>query len=362
MGVKQLVFSAERLIGRCFYHRHTWLISDRKMTAGDNGEAFFRFLQDKDVDAVFAISKSSDDFKRLEKIGKVVDYDSPKYKFLLCAADCHCSSQLIHMENHKETPQVFLQHGVSFDNISSMMKDAAHNNLYTVTSSEMEAGEILDAPKDYLDKHIWLTGMPRFDYLKNNPQKKIVIAFTWRYPLGSMAEEEIIESVYFKNLFRIMRDDELHNELSKRGYELYIKLHPEMERFRKLIEETSNCLIYNENYQTMYEEASVMITDFSSSVADFAYLHKPVIYYQFDKNVYFEETPFKNKGRFDYSEDGFGPLVDNYTDFTKALLDILDNDCVMSDKYSKRVDSYYKYTDRNNCDRVYKKICDLLGR
>ena len=360
MWVKRLIFRAERFIGRFFYHRHIWLISDRKMSAGDNGEAFFKYLKDKNVDSIFAISKASSDYERLRNIGNVVDYDSLKYKFLLCVADCHCSSQLIHMECHTETPQIFLQHGVAFDNLFPMTKNLKHHNFFAIVSAEMESHEIIDAPKEYIDEHIWVTGLPRFDYLKNNPCKKIIIAFTWRYSFEDKTEDKIRKTGYFTTLTKIMSDEKLHDELSKRGYELRIKLHPEMERYSYLLNETDNCGFYSGDYNSMYKEASLMITDFSSSIADFAYLRKPIIYYQFDSCEFLGNNPYLRRGTFDYFKDGFGPVVETYDDLCSALIGVLDNDCKMENKYILRVDSYFKYNDKKNCDRIFKKICEIL--
>lgn len=360
MRLKRLIFRAERLIGRFFYHGHIWLISDRKMAAGDNGEAFFRFLQDKDVNSVFAISRSCTDYNRLKTIGKVVDYDSFKYKFLLCVADCHCSSQLIHMENHAETPQIFLQHGVAYNNLNKMIGQIAHPNFYAIVSAEMESHELMNAPGDYLDKHIWLTGLPRFDYLKDKSKKIIVVAFTWRHAFADKTEDEIVKTDYFITLSKIISDKQLHDELSKKGYKLYVKLHPEMDGFRHLLNSTDDSCFYLQNYNSMYKEASVMITDFSSSITDFAYLHKPVIYFQFNSNEFFDNNPYLCRGKFDYCKDGFGPVVRTYEDFCAVLMNILDNECKMDAKYRERVDSFFKYTDKNNCDRVYKNICKLL--
>ena len=30
------------------------------------------------------------------------------------------------------------------------------------------------------------------------------------------------------------------------------------------------------------------------------------------------------------------------------------NDCTMEDEYKERVDLFFKFTDRNNCKRVYE--------
>ena len=38
------------------------------------------------------------------------------------------------------------------------------------------------------------------------------------------------------------------------------------------------------------------------------------------------------------------------------IKDYLANNCKMKDVYTKRVDDFYKFTDKNNCKRVYEWI------
>ena len=149
-----------------------WLLSDRESAAGDNGEALFKYLQSKDVNSIFAISKSSPDYKKMAQIGKVVEYDSLFYKFLLCVCDVHLSSQMIHMETHRETFQVFLQHGVTMDDMHSMINPASHENFYIVVSGRQEYESMAQKPYILKKKNILLTGLPRFDYRKDESEKK----------------------------------------------------------------------------------------------------------------------------------------------------------------------------------------------
>ena len=72
-----------------FFHRRfhkpqkdIWLLSDRVMNAGDNGEVFFKYLNSIDipgVQPVFAISKDAECAGRLQKEGKVVFFDTKEY-------------------------------------------------------------------------------------------------------------------------------------------------------------------------------------------------------------------------------------------------------------------------------------------
>ena len=73
-----------------------WIISDRGIGAGDNGEAFFKYLTDQDdlpVKYYFAVNKKSPDFLRMKSLGPVVDMGSLKYKLLFLRSSKIISSQ-----------------------------------------------------------------------------------------------------------------------------------------------------------------------------------------------------------------------------------------------------------------------------
>ncbi len=358
--LKRASFRLIRIIGRLVYRRRIWLVSDRSSMAGDNGEAFFRFLQNTDVDSIFAIKKDSADYEKIKNIGNIVEYESLMYKFLLCVCDCHCSSQLIHMENHREAPQIFLQHGVAEKSIAKMLNPASHKNLFVVTSANREYEMITGNEYSISAENVWLTGIPRFDYLNDNCKKKIVIAFTWRAVLVGCSKDDFSKSYYYKAIAGIMKNEALGKLVSDYGYELLIKLHPEMNSFKDCLPVSETVSFFTGTYNSLYEEASLMITDYSSSIFDFVYLRKPIIYYQFDDGAYFKENPYLSKGNFSYEEDGFGPVVYNEHDFEKSLKKMLQNDCEMEEMYKKRADKFFAFNDKNNCERIYQKIKSII--
>ena len=90
-----------------------------------------------------------------------------------------------------------------------------------------------------------------------------------------------------------------------------------------------------------------MITDYSSVFFDFAFMKKPVIYYHEGNDYHYKD------GYFSYEEMGFGDVIDNGEDLVDKVIDYIENGCEMEEKYKRRVDGFFKYTDQNNCKRVY---------
>jgi CDP-glycerol glycerophosphotransferase (TagB/SpsB family) len=187
-----------------------------------------------------------------------------------------------------------------------------------------------------------------------------VIAFTWRPSLIDASKEELIKSNYFKMLVKLMNYEKLQSILNEKGYELCIKLHPEMSFIKDYLPFSSKCSLYTDSYNKMYEEMSVMITDYSSSIYDFAYIKKPVVFFQYDKGDFYNNTPFLLSSKFDIKEDGVGPVVNTMQELCIEIEKLLNNGCLMEEQYSKKVDEFFAFHDFNNCERVYQKIKTLL--
>ena len=112
----------------------------------------------------------------------------------------------------------------------------------------------------------------------------------------------------------------------------------------------------------MYADADLMITDYSSSIFDFGLLKKSIIYYHFDGQEYYEKNPFISVGVFDYEKDGFGPVVYDHEELCETILSMADKKFVMDEIYKKRVDDFFAYNDKNNCERIYNKIKEVLAK
>ena len=110
--------------------------------------------------------------------------------------------------------------------------------------------------------------------------------------------------------------------------------------------------------QTLLMESAAMVSDFSSVQFDFAYMKKPLLYYQFDEAQYW--GVHHDVGFFDYRRDGFGPVVTTPEALLDAIGDALGRDGVMAPDYAQRVDQIFPAVDDRNCARNYQAIAELL--
>lgn len=370
-------------IAKKFIKKPIWIVSDRVGKAGDSGEVLFKYLvnHEKNAKVYFTISKKSKDYKKMKKVGKVIKYNSIKYKLYFLFADLIISSQandwVVNAFSRKERlisdlynfKFVFLQHGVTKDDLTSWLRKYGKNISLFVTSSTREYDSIVNGNYMYTEKEVKLTGLPRYDMLTSAPKKKIIFMPTWRKALegkGTVGNteyeynEEFKNSEYCKFYNKLINDERILKAIKKNGYTAQFFIHPSFDKQINDFKGNDVITLYRGeiNYNKEFKEANFMITDYSSVAFDFAYLKKPVVYTQFDKKEFFESHLY-SKGYYDYDKDGFGPVCYNYEDSVKEIVRIINSKCKEEKIYKKRVRDFFKYTDKHNCKRVYKEILKL---
>lgn len=366
-----------------FAKKPIWIVSDRLRKADDNGEAFFAYLRshEDDVTAYFVIDKQAKDYHRLKHLGKVVPAYSFRHKLLSLIADCTISSQTDQVfrdpfRNYGapyrdmlwNTKFVFLQHGVITTKLTNWLKRSKQSIWGFITTTNREYQLIKNGGYDY-DSEVWLTGMPRYDLLENNAEKIITIAPTWRKYLTTHQDPEtgvwqvidgFSESKYASFYRELLQNRRLMEASEKYGYIIQFKIHPSYlgEEAAFGFSDTVNLVGEETSYREIYSKSALMITDYSSSIHDFVYLHKPVIYCQFDKEEFFSGKHNCDDVSADYERDGYGEVESTVEGTVSRIIEYMESGCVLKEKYRKRIDESFPYTDKNNSERVYNKIME----
>ena len=356
--------------------KKTYLFMDRIDKADDNAEHLYRYaLNQKDnINKYYAISPDCEDYSRLNKeLKNVVKYSSLKHKLLFLYADKVISSnpedavvnpfdvsgEILQFSNSIKVPKYYIRHGVTQGNMSNWLRKYDKNLSLLLTSSTIERNSFLESGYGYDEDRIEVLGLPRFDNLRNdNVKKQILIIPTWRnYLAGNKGI--FLASDYFKSLNDLLKDDELINMAEKQGYEIVFKPHPNLEkvirdtdeRFIDLFDIHDKIRISREgDYQKLFRESAIMITDFSSVFFDFGYLKKPIIYYQPNDDHSF------GGGYFDYETMGFGEVTKNLLDLKSKIKYYIESDCKIETMYEDRINNFFDNIDQNNCERVYNWI------
>lgn len=371
-------------VANFFRKKPLWIVSDRQTVSNDNGEAFFRYLSQikpKDIKFEFVINKDCSDEKRMKAFGKVVHFDSLKFKLHFLLADKVISSQAneyimnafsitenYYLRDLIKFDFVFLQHGIILNDLSSWLKKKDKKIDFFVTSAKREQESIINGNYGYGKDKVKLTGLPRFDRLynqKSNLKKQILIMPTWRRSIiqsydennNSVYYDKFNETEYFTFFNDLMNDEKLLKVMREKGYTGKFCLHPIHAKQAVDYDENDifNVVSGQIDYQSLFTESALMITDFSSTFFDFCYLHKPIIYAQFDREAFYAGQIY-DEGYFKYDCDGFGPVCESYGDTLEEIIKAIKNNCALEPVYEKRISDFYAYSDNKNCERIYNEI------
>lgn len=369
-----------------FKRKKVWLISDRVNKADDNGEALFQYVTErapKDVVAYFAISPESQDYSQLKTFGKVIPFGGWLYKILYLMADSVISSQgeeyifhpfqkqsILYRDMAQSQKFVFLQHGVTHNDLSAWLSRYNKNIALFVTTTRQEYKNILAGKYHYTAKELRLTGFPRYDRLYHEEKKIITIMPTWRAYLVTGIDPKTglrkikpgyLESEYFAMYDKLLNSKLLFDAAEHFGYTIAFLDHPNMLCSKEMRRSDPRLLELEIGvaYRKIFAESDLIVTDYSSVAFDFAYLRKPVIYFQEDKKEFYSGAHTFEKGYFDHERDGFGPVVYSSEALVEQIITYMKNGCVVEEKYRKRIDATFPFSDQNNCQRVYEQIMGI---
>ena len=161
-----------------------WLFLDRPSKADDNAEHLYRYLHSHGLTGkmFFVLKPDSPDWHRLKSEGfQLIPFASEEHQIALIQAKFVVSSQ---PDEFNRWPDrwldsdmcryrlIFLQHGVSKDDISRWLNTKPISRMLATTRAEYES--IVDPQSDYRlsAKEVVLTGMPRHDRLWSMPKTR----------------------------------------------------------------------------------------------------------------------------------------------------------------------------------------------
>lgn len=366
--------------------KQIWLITDRPDRADDNGEAFFRYMTERaeeDIELYFVLSRESASYLELSKIGKIIEPFSTEHKKLHLIADYLISSQMAEAVYNpfnedvkyfrglfRNPRQVFLQHGViNNEHGGRFFSRYGRDFCGFVVSADEEYNYMREPKFHYTEHEVWLTGLPRWDRLYRDDKKKITIMPTWRKYLTTRTFDEeagtkiwkvndnFTDTEYFKFYNSVINSEKLLDAADKYGYTICFMPHVIFLKETDKFDKNQRTVIYDyeKSYREIYAESSLVVTDFSSAVFDFAFMRQPIVYCQFDKEEFYAGHSY-SKGYFDHERDGFGEVTYDVDGLVKVLTEYMAEGCVLKPKYRKRIDEFFSFADKKCCERVYEKI------
>lgn len=368
--IKTAPFRIAYMLGYPFLkNKRIWFYMDRPNESDDNGLHLFKYSvkQDENIEKYFILDSKNPDYENIKKIGKVIPYKSLKHRFLGLYVEniisSHPDNEIIYpfwgsypfFAGLLKSNNIFLQHGILKDNISDWLNKKNMNLSFFLVSSKREYESTFTYPYNYEKDVVQLQGLPRYDNLKNIEDKhEIIIMPSWRRYLTGKSSDYIEKTEYFKKFNSLINNERLIDKAKEYNYEIIFRPHPNVYNFIELFDENDYVKIDYEKtkFQTLFNNGSLLITDYSSVAFDFAYLYKPVIYYQYGEDYHFNvEESF-----FDYETMGMGDICKNEEELVDLIIEYIENHCRIKEKYSKRIDEFFLFNDKNNCKRVHEAI------
>lgn len=362
-----LLFPLARLL---FYHKHIWLISENRKDARDNGYVLFKYIREKHskVNCYYTIDFDSPDYKKVITLGNVIKFGSLKHFLYYCAAKYIISTKtegfcpsyyliLLRKHFHLFGKYIFLQHGITKDNQIHFYKKRAKFDLF-ICGAKPEYEDIKEK-YGYSKDEVAYTGFSRFDTYHNlKMENKILIMPTWR---RGLTKDNIQSSEYFNSWNEVLNSKTIDQLLKEKNIVAYFYIHPQFQSYTNLFKTRCDNICIKDfatcDLQEMIRNSKMLITDFSSVFFDFGYMKKPVIYYQFDENRFFEKHYIK--GYFDYRMDGFGPVCNSFKSLVNELKIIINRDFTLDSKSLDNSERFFPLHDDQNSSRIFQSISKM---
>lgn len=366
-----------------YKNKNIWLISERGTDARDNGACLFSYIRTNypDQEVYYVISADSSDLKNIEQYGNILYSNTHRHQLMFYGAKVLISAHIMggfttnrsfygHFNNYKWFRKWFkdnrkivsIKHGITKEDLPVLYKENARLDLL-ICGAKAEF-DYISSHFHYQNGEVRYTGFARFDNLANHKEKEInqiLVMPTWRTYLAESSEHDFTESDYFKMWNSLIHSDRLSILLKKYKLKLVFYLHYRMQPYTGLFSVSDdNIIIADINHydvQGLLMQSKLLITDYSSVYFDFAYMGKPVIYYQFDSEQYYAKH--YKKGYFDYEKMGFGPVVGNEEEVISNLEQICDAQFKPSTLYLNRMNEFFPTRDNENCSRIYRAITDI---
>lgn len=365
--------------------KEVWLFSDRTNRGDDNGEALFEYVCKNPIEGVepyFVVDSDTEDFGRMAKLGKVVAPFSREHKMLFLLSEYSLSSQanaavinpfgkyeFLYRDIMYDKRLVFLQHGITKDNQSKWLNKYNRNLYGFIVTTKPEYDSVFEYDYYYKPERVWLTGMPRYDKLYHDERRYITVMPTWRKSLSAGTDEkgvwilgdEFKNSEYFKFYNDMLNNERLLKAAEEYGYKLCFMPHPNtiagIDMFGHDPRVTFMDMSFS--YRDVFAQTDLMVTDYSSVAFDFAYLRKPIVYSQFDKESFFSGEHSYTEGYFDYERDGFGEVEYTLDDVVDRVIEYMKDGCKLKPLYEERINNTFAFNDKDCCKRVIEYIFKL---
>ena len=351
----------------CFRRDKHWVLYERGTDARDNAYFFYCYMkqQHPEQKIYFIIDRNSPDYHKVQP--DAVHFGSLRNYWAIATAEkiisTHCYFGLPHMNpklfrfcrlNRKF---YFLQHGITSNFLKQMsFENSGIKMLFCGAKPEYD---YMLHRYGYPESNLRYTGFARYDTLHHiKTKRQILMMPTWRLYLTD--EDDFLASAYYQKWDQLLSDRRFSEFLERNDLTAVFYPHFETQKYLHRFHPGSGRIVLADfahyDVQSLLKESALLITDYSSVFFDFAYMRKPLIYFQFDQEEFFSKH--YRRGYFSFSDMGFGPVADNADVIVDAAQQIADGGFQPSDEYLCRLERFFPLHDQRNCERIYQCITE----
>lgn len=264
-----------------------------------------------------------------------------------------------------DTEQIYLQHGVLHARLPLLYDKERYNFNKVVVSTNFELDNMV-RNYGYDRQDLIPSGMPRYDTFKMEEKatKKILLAPSWRSNLiGALVNNkrqlrvaDFLASGFYNEISALLSSEKLTELLEKYDLELVFKNHPIFEPYNEYFE------IKSERVKLIsgpidLSEYSLMITDYSSFIFDFAYLERAIVYFVPDYDMFKAglSSPYRELDL--PLEDGLGPFVQDADSLIKEIEILAKTEFRPSTEYEEKMNGFF-ITKENHCEKLYDYLME----
>lgn len=359
-------------------YRNVWIVSERGGDARDNGYCFYKYVRENhpEINAYYIIDKNSADFSKVAELGGAVNYRGFKHRLLFAVAEYKISShvygyspdilccKLFQKMGLVRGKLVFLQHGIIISDMKWMFYPEVRLDLF-VCGAKPEY-EAIKARFGFPPDVVKYLGLCRYDALADAESRRrrgrILLMPSWRVYICEVgARVSFTKSEYYRRFQSLINNPRLHEFLEESDCELVFYPHFEVQRFLDKFSSKSGRVTIasfkDYDVQELLMSSELLITDYSSVFFDFAYMDKPLVYYQFDEAEF--RANHYSRGYFDYRRDGFGPAFAGEDEVVDYVIKKSGDGFVPDKVYKDRADKFFELRDRNNCKRNFEAVISI---
>ncbi|MEH6649126.1 MAG: CDP-glycerol glycerophosphotransferase family protein [Motiliproteus sp.] len=358
-----------------------WIISETQNQYQDSGYELYQWLKKNkpDIDAYYVLDKNNRTNAVFLNDEKMLWHETLKLTYYLFIADRILSTHglwmipnglgiqkkcLIEKFKHKG---VMLHHGIMY---LKNCEQFYHKDKFSLTglmiaTSQREKNLYIDQ-YGYDNKEIVVTGLPRHDSLvnesNNSPWPNLIVFMPTFRENEQNIGENFKTTEMFNRISTLVNDNEIKKLFVENNIHLAIYLHQNIQNQSEYLFELESEHVHvvkqgDYGVKELLVYGKILITDYSSTIFDFAYMSKACILYPFDFETYLPSR--SSKSIKDIRQDIPADVVVEHSELVGAIKKLVFSDYkVTTDKINK-IKHFFEHNDLNNCERVYEEILKM---